>query len=367
MKINYLNLKKLNNSVYKGSNNSFLKLLRAGVYIGGNEVCNFEKKYSNYVGAKYCSGVGNGLDAIYLALKALEILPGDEIIVPAHTFIATWLAVSNCGAVPIPIEPNIDTYNIDYKKIESSITKKTKAIIAVHLYGNPADLNPILKIAKKYNLYVIEDAAQAHGTIYKGKKIGSHSDIIAWSFYPGKNLGALGDAGAITTNNRKVYEKVKLISNYGSKIKYYNEIQGVNSRLDSFQAIILSEKLKYLNRWNLKKKKIAKFYLKEIVNKSIILPKKISIQESSWHIFPIRCLNRNVVFKKLLAAGIETAIHYPVPPHKQKAYYQTIKKFKNLTITENLSKELLSLPIDPGLTIENLKYIVNVLNKIKIP
>lgn len=364
MIVRYLDLKKLNSSIQSQINSSIANLFKSGTYIGGKEVSKFEKRYSKYVNAAYCSGVGNGLDSISLSLKAIGILPGDEVIVPAHTFIATWLAVSNCGAIPIPVEPNIESYGIDTSKVEEAITKKTKAIVVVHLYGNPVDLEPILKIAKKYNLYVIEDAAQAHGATYKGKKIGSHSDVVAWSFYPGKNLGALGDSGAITTNNKKIYQKIKILSNYGSRVKYYNEVKGTNSRLDSIQAGILNVKLKYLQKWNLRRKKIASYYLESIRSKNIILPKKISISDSSWHIFPIRCLDRDIFLQKLFKSGIETVIHYPLPPHKQKAYSQIVNKYKNLPITENLAKELLSLPIDPSLSKTKIEYIVKTIKKI---
>jgi len=363
MPIKFLDLKTTHNAIQEEIQGAIFSTLNSGVYIGGDSVDEFEASYANYLNCKYCVGVGNGFDAIKLSLMALNIKEGDEVIVPSHTFIATWLAVSSLGAVPVAVEPDIDSYSIDVSKIEGVISEKTKAIIPVHLYGQPADMDKIIKIAKNHDLYIVEDAAQAHGATYKDKKIGSHGDLVAWSFYPGKNLGAIGDAGAITTNNKDLAEKVRILGNYGSKKKYINEEIGLNSRLDSIQAAILNIKLKYLDSWNQQRKAIASSYLSEIHNDQLNLPSKISLTDSVWHIFPVRTANRDKIKKKLDNEGIETLIHYPIPPHKQKIYLNEFSNF-NLKISENISNQLISLPIGPHMTIQDVEIVIKKINSL---
>ena len=363
MSVRFLDLKSIHKEIQEEIQEAISTVLDSGVYIGGDSVNEFEANYAKYLGAKYCVGVANGLDAIKLSLMALNIKDGDEVIVPSHTFIATWLAVSDLGAIPIPVEPDIDSYSIDISQIEGVITEKTKAIIPVHLYGQPVDMDKIIKIAKKYGLYVIEDAAQAHGATYKDKKIGSHGDLVAWSFYPGKNLGAIGDAGAVTTNNKEYAEKIRVLGNYGSRIKYINEEKGINSRLDPIQAAILNVKLKFLDTWNQQRKAIATSYLNEIDNEDLVLPNKMSLSDSVWHIFPVRSVNRDEIIKKLKNEDIETLIHYPIPPHKQKIYAHHYLN-SNLDISEKISNELLSLPIGPHMGFKDVEFVVSKVNSI---
>jgi len=339
------------------------RVLSSGWYILGNEVEEFEQKFASYCGASHCVGVGNGLDALILSLRVLGVGSGDEVLVPSNTYVATWLAVSHCGAKPVPVEPNRDTYNIDVDLIESSITEKTKAIIPVHLYGQSADLDPILEIAKKYDLKVLEDAAQCHGSKYKGKRIGAHGDAVAWSFYPGKNLGAFGDGGAVTTNNREIAEKVKLFRNYGSEKKYYNDVIGYNSRLDPLQAAVLSIKLSYLDDWNRRRKQIASVYLKSIDADRITLPVQKDFSESVWHLFVISSQQRQAMQENLKKNGIDTVIHYPVPPYRQKAFKNHGFPVERFQLTDLLSESILSLPIGPHLKEESVNYVVDTINK----
>ena len=361
MPIKFLDLKTTHNAIQEEIQGAIFTTLNSGVYIGGDSVEEFEASYASYLSCKYCVGVGNGLDAIKLSLMALNIKEGDEVIVPSHTFIATWLAVSSLGAVPVAVEPDINSYSIDVSKIERVISKKTKAIIPVHLYGQPADMEKIMKIAKNHDLYIVEDAAQAHGATYNGMKIGSHGDLVAWSFYPGKNLGAIGDAGAITTNNKDLAEKVRILGNYGSRKKYINEEEGINSRLDSIQASVLNVKLKYLDSWNQQRRAIASAYLEEIYNDQFNLPSKICLTDSVWHIFPIRSESRDKIKNKLGNKGIETLIHYPIPPHKQKIYSKQFSNY-NLKISEKISNQLLSLPIGPHMSIDDVEIVIKAVN-----
>ncbi len=326
------------------------RVLDSGWYIGGLEVDSFEAQYADYCETKYVVGVANGLDALHLALLAMGVGPGDEVIVPSNTYIATWLAVSQCGATPVPVEPDERTYNIDPARIEVAITSKTKVILPVHLYGQPADLDPILDIAKKYRLYVLEDGAQAHGAKYKGRRIGSHGDAVAWSFYPGKNLGALGDGGAVSTNNQELAKKISILRNYGSSQKYVNEVRGFNSRLDPLQAAILGVKLRYLDEWNDRRKNVALKYLSEIKNTNLILPFVPEWADPVWHLFVVRHQHRNYFQNYLSKAGISTLIHYPIPPHSQKAYKNLIKSQNNFLLAGLLAQEVISLPIGPHMT-----------------
>lgn len=359
-KISFLNLNGSVEELRAEFDKSISRVLSDGVFILGAEVERFEQNFASFCGSEYCVGVGNGLDALHLILKAWDIGPGDEVIVPSNTYIATWLAVTHCGATIIPVEPLESTNNINPDLLEPAITKNTKAIIPVHLYGQPADLDPILKIAKQHGLKVLEDAAQAHGALYKGKRIGAHGDAIAWSFYPGKNLGALGDGGAITTRNIELAQKIRELRNYGSHVKYIHNSRGYNSRLDSFQAAILNVKLQYLDEWNHRRKKIAQIYLDGINSKDIVLPYVPDFCVPVWHIFPIRTPIRDELQKRLGLKGIDTLVHYPLPPHRQVAYSLNI----DLPIADLIANEELSLPIGPHLNMEDAKYIVDVINNI---
>ena len=341
-----------------------LRVMDSGWYIFGEELDSFESAYADFCEAKYGVGLGNGLDALFLALKAMGVGPEDEVIVPSNTYIATWLAVSRCGAVPVPVEPCEDTYNIDPNKIESKITQKTKAIIPVHLYGLPADLDPILALARKYGLRVLEDAAQAHGAKYKGKRIGAHSDAVAWSFYPGKNLGAMGDGGAVTTNDPELAERVRLLSNYGSKVKYENEVQGVNSRLDPLQAAVLSVKLKYLDQWNARRSEIARTYTRMLGETSLVLPSVPEWAEPVWHQYVVRTKERTHIQQSLSQVGIATMIHYPIPPYRQRAYADLHQIAGSLPLAERLANEVLSLPMGPHLGTDQHSQVTDNLKRI---
>ncbi len=337
------------------------RVLDSGSYIGGEEVESFEAEWAAYCEANHAVGVGNGLDALHLALKALGVGPGDEVIVPSNTYIATWLAVSQCGATLVPIEPDEHTYNIDPTLIEAAITPRTKVVIPVHLYGQPADLDPILALAKKYSLRVVEDAAQAHGARYKGKRIGAHSDIVAWSFYPGKNLGAMGDAGAITTNDSQLADKIQVLRNYGSREKYINEVQGYNSRLDPIQAAILRVKLKVLDEWNQRRELIAKRYIEELSGCGPALPWLPEWAGAVWHLFVVRHPDRSVILKRLNEMGVGNLIHYPVPPHLQQAYVEMRIEAGMFPLAEKIAREVVSLPIGPQMVPEDVRTICRIL------
>lgn len=334
-------------------------------YILGKEDETFEKAFASFCGANYCVGTGNGLDALMLALKALDIKDGDEVIVPSNTYIATALAVTYIGAVPVFVEPDIRTFNIDSTKIEEKITSKTKAIIPVHLYGQPCDMNSIMKIAKEYNLYVVEDCAQAQGAIYKGQRVGTFGDVAGFSFYPGKNLGALGDAGAVLTNNKNLADKIRALGNYGSKYKYCHIYKGNNSRLDEIQAAFLSAKLPHLERMNDERCRIAKCYMEKINNPEIILPYIISEVKPVWHIFAIRCERRDELERFLNAKGISTNKHYPIPMHLQECYKDLGIMKGTLPIAEKISTTQLSIPIYYGMTKEQIQYVIDCINEFK--
>ncbi len=332
------------------------RVLQRGWYIGGDEVQLFEAEFAAFVDAKGCVGVGNGLDAITISLKALGIGTGDEVIVPSNTFIATWLAVSSVGAIPIPVEPNKNTFNLDATQLQSALTAKTKAVIAVHLYGQPADLEPIQKFCQDNQLKLIEDAAQAHGARYRGKRIGSHGDVVTWSFYPGKNLGAFGDGGAITSNNSSLLEQIRILSNYGSPTKYVHQVQGFNSRLDTLQACVLRVKLRYLETWNSRRKEIAKMYIQSL--NTVQLPFVPNWADPVWHLFVIRHPNRQALMSHLQAEGVQTVIHYPTPPHLQLAYSSLGYSKGDFPIAEKIHQEVLSLPIGPHLSEAQVHYVV---------
>jgi len=325
------------------------RVLSSGWYVLGEEVDSFESEYAAYCEVKHCVGVANGLDALHLALLSLGVGPGDEVVVPSNTYIATWLAISQCGATPVPVEPDKLTYNIDSERLENAITSRTKVIIPVHLYGQPADMDPIIALARKHGIKVLEDGAQAHGARYKGKRLGAHGDVVAWSFYPGKNLGAYGDGGAITTNDREIADRLRVLRNYGSRVKYVNEIRGFNSRLDSLQAAVLRVKLKKLDRSNEVRRRIAEIYLKGMVDSNLVLPFKPSWAESAWHLFVVQWPDRDTLQRKLSEAGIGTLIHYPIPPHLQGAYIDCGYSKGDFPIAESLHDQVLSLPMGPHL------------------
>lgn len=326
---------------------AYNRVKESGWFILGPEVKAFEDEFAAYCGVKCCIGVGNGLDALHLILRALGIGLGHEVIVPANTYIATWLAVTYAGAIPVPVEPDEKTYNIDRDRIEGAITNKTKAILPVHLYGQPADMNPINEIAAQYKLKVIEDAAQAHGALYKGKRTGSLGNAAGFSFYPGKNLGALGDGGAVTTNDDELADRVRTLRNYGSTDKYVNEVPGFNSRLDEIQAAFLRVKLKYLDEWNRRRAEIANHYKSRLASTNLILPYVPEWAAPVWHLYVVRSDKRDVLQKRISEAGIDTLIHYPIPPHLQEAYSNLGYRKGDFPITEKLAGEVLSLPIGP--------------------
>jgi len=362
MIVPFLDLK----SVYKELKNeldaAYQRVMNSGWFIMGAELEAFEEEFASFCGTKHCIGVGNGLDALHLILRAYEIGEGDEVVVPANTFIATWLAVTYAGATPVPVEPDIHTYNIDPGLVEKAITDKTKAIIPVHLYGQPANIKPLLDIASNHNLKVIEDAAQAHGAKYHGHPTGSLVDAAGFSFYPGKNLGALGDAGAVVTNDDKLAEKIRILSNYGSKKKYDHVIKGFNSRLDELQAAFLLTKMPYLNQWNNRRKLIAQFYLDQLKDyTNFILPKIPVWTDPVWHIFAIRSTQRDHLQKFLKNRGVGTIIHYPIPPHLSDAYAFMNFAQGSFPISEEIAKTEISLPIGPHMSLDQAKYVVDCL------
>lgn len=342
---------------------AFERVYTRSWYINGIEDEVFEKAFAGYCNVKYCVGTGNGLDALMLALKALGIKEEDQVIIPSNTFIATALAVTYTGATLVLVEPDIRTFNIDPTKVEVAITNKTKAIIPVHLYGQPCDMDPIMEIAKKYKLYVVEDCAQAHGAMYKGKKVGSLGDAAGFSFYPGKNLGALGDAGATLSNRKDINDKVKAFGNYGSDYKYHHIYKGNNSRLDEMQAAFLSVKLPYLEKMNEARRRIANMYLTGIKNQKVILPYVIEDTSPVWHIFAIRCTKRNELEMHLNSHGVETNKHYPVPIHLQQCYKDLGLNERNFPIAEEISATELSLPIYYGMTNEEVQYVIDKINE----
>lgn len=342
---------------------AILASLRNGWYIGGRDVEAFESDFANFTETQHCVGVANGLDALHLALLALGVGAGDEVIVPSNTYIATWLAVSQTGAIPVPVEPAESTYNIDPSRIEEAITPRTKAILPVHLYGQPADLDPILILAHRHGLYVLEDAAQAHGARYKGRRIGGHGDVVTWSFYPGKNLGALGDAGAVTTNDEKIADRVRVLRNYGSRVKYVNEVKGFNSRLDPVQASALRVKLKYLDEWNTRRVAVAKRYAEGLAGAGLVLPYVPECAEPAWHLFVVQHSKRDAIQRMLQDVGIGTLIHYPIPPHLQHAYMDLGFTKSQFPIAESMANRVLSLPIGPQLSDANVESVIGALKQ----
>ncbi|MGJ0342788.1 DegT/DnrJ/EryC1/StrS family aminotransferase [Aliarcobacter cryaerophilus] len=363
--IPFLDLKAFNSQYRAELIEACTKVIDSGWYIQGNECNGFEKEFASYCGTKYAIGVANGLDALILILRAYKELgfmqDGDEVIVPSNTYIASILAISQNNLVPVLVEPDINTYLINPSKIEEKITSKTKAILPVHLYGQTCQMDKINEIAKKYNLKVIEDSAQSHGAYFGDKRSGNLGDASGFSFYPGKNLGALGDGGAVTTNDEEIANTIKALGNYGSHKKYENLYKGLNSRLDEIQAAMLRVKLKYLDNEIEKRREIANYYLENIKNENIILPTVRNENNHVWHLFVIRTKNRDELQKYLLVDGIQTLIHYPIPPHKQNAY----KEWNNekYSISEQIHDEILSLPISGIQSLEDTKDIINLINQ----
>lgn len=326
---------------------AFRRVVDSNSLILGGELEAFEREFADYCGAKHCIGVANGLDALFITLKAMGIGPGDEVIVPSNTYIATWLAVSYAGATPVPVEPDERTYNLDPARIEAAITPATRAIMPVHLYGQPADMDPINALAGRHGLKVVEDAAQAHGARYKGRRVGTLGDAAGFSFYPGKNLGALGDGGAVVTNDDALADQLRVLRNYGSRIKYHNELKGFNSRLDELQAAFLREKLALLDDWNTRRRAIAERYLNGLANTGLVLPHVPDWAEPVWHLFVVRSQERNQFQSDLAARNIGTVIHYPIPPHLQPAYAELGFARNDFPIAEEIHDQVLSLPIWP--------------------
>jgi len=362
--IPFLNLRDINLRQRKDFHDALDRVLDSGWFILGKETDSFEKVFANYCGVKHCIGVANGLEALNLTLRAWNIGVGDEVLVPSNTYIATWLAVSQTGAIPIPVEPDSRTYNIDPERIANAITERTKAIIPVHLYGQPANMNAIVKLAEKYGLKVLEDAAQAHGAKYGASRIGSLGDAAGFSFYPGKNLGALGDGGCVTTNDDKLADQLRILRNYGSQQKYHNELKGYNSRLDELQSAFLSSKLPKLDCDNMRRTEIADFYGKSLASfPKIIAPATAGGCNSVWHLYVIQCEDRLGLQKKMAEEGVGTMIHYPIPPHLQPAYRELGYLKGSFPIAEALHDRVLSLPIGPTMTIEEAKKVIQAVSR----
>lgn len=363
MRVSFVSFLPLEKELDHELREAFARVFEASWYIDGEEDKKFEAAFAKYCGVKYCVGVGNGLDALMLSLKALEIGTGDEVIVPSNTYIATVLAVTYAGATPVFVEPDIRTFNIDPAKVEAAISKRTRAIMPVHLYGQACDMDQIMKIAKKYCLSVIEDCAQAHGAIYKGRKAGTFGDLAAFSFYPGKNLGALGDAGAVVTNNEDLAQRVRALGNYGSDYKYHHIYKGNNSRLDELQAAFLSTKLTHLDVMNAERRRIAERYDKEILNRKVIKPYVAPQCIPVWHIYGVRCRERDALETYLNDRGIGTNKHYPIPIHMQECYKDLNRKEGELPVAEEISRTELSLPMYYGMTDDEISYVITTVNE----
>jgi dTDP-4-amino-4,6-dideoxygalactose transaminase len=341
---------------------AYARVVDSNSLILGRELEAFENEFAEYCGARNCIGVANGLDALFITLKAMGIGPGDEVIVPSNTYIATWLAVSYAGAKPVPVEPDERTYNLDPNRVEAAITHATRAIMPVHLYGQPADMDPIVGLARRYGLKVVEDAAQAHGARYKGRRVGALGDAAGFSFYPGKNLGALGDGGAVVTNDDMLADKLRVLRNYGSREKYHNEEKGFNSRLDELQAAFLREKLLVLDDWNARRRAIAARYLQGLKGSGVGLPYVPEWAEPVWHLFVVRHATRDQLQKELAGQKIGTMIHYPIPPHLQAAYAELGMRRGDLPITENVHDQVLSLPLWPQMPGEAVEKVIGAIS-----
>ena len=357
--IPFLDLKAPHVELRSEIDTAIARVLESGWYILGPEVDAFEAEFAAYCQADHAIGLANGLDALHLALRAMDVGPGDEVIVPSNTYIATWLAVTQCGATPVPVEPDDRTCNIDPALIEAAITPRTRVILPVHLYGQPADMDPIVAIARKHGLRVLEDGAQAHGARYKGQRIGAHGDAVAWSFYPGKNLGALGDGGAVTTSDPQIADRLRVLRNYGSRVKYVNEVQGFNSRLDPLQAAVLRVKLAHLDAWNARRTEVAHAYLRGLAGSGLVLPHVPDWAEPAWHLFVVRHPRRDALQAQLAEAGVGTLIHYPIPPHRQAAYAGTGLAPDAFPIASRMADEVLSLPIGPHLAAADAAHVID--------
>jgi dTDP-4-amino-4,6-dideoxygalactose transaminase len=363
VKIPFLDLSPQVDELRVGLQGAFDRVLDSGWYILGKEVDAFEQEFAQYCDTQYCAGVGNGLDALHLILRAYGVGPEDEVIVPSNTYIASWLAVSHCGATPVPVEPDERYYNINPELIEAAITPRTKAIMPVHLYGHPADMDPIMAIAEKHGLKVIEDCAQAHGAKYKGKRVGSLGHAAGFSFYPGKNLGAFGDGGAVTTNDEGLAEKIRVLRNYGSRVKYENEVDGFNSRLDEMQAAFLRVKLKKMDGWNARRNEIANQYLESLNDMpGLVLPQVMDWAEHVWHLFVIRSSDRERLQEKLTKNSVGSMIHYPIPPHLAGVYSHLFMKGA-YPLAEELADTVLSLPMGLHVKDSNLDAIRDVISQ----
>lgn len=361
--IPYLNLKAIHEPIQEKLDAVYHDIMEKQWFIQGEYDARFEKAFSEYCGAKYCIGVGNGLDAIRLILMGLDIGAGDEVIVPANTFIATVLAVTYVGATPVFVDADMDTCNIDIDKIEEKITKRTKAIIGVHLYGRAVDFDRLQSLKDKYELYLVEDAAQGHGAVLEDRKTGNLGDAAAFSFYPGKNLGALGDGGAITTSNEELADRIRAIANYGSKQKYAHIYKGCNSRLDELQAAFLSVKLPYLDKWNEQRREIATKYNREVQNEKLTLPKWDGGKNHVFHIYPVLCDDQKRFVEYMKEKGIMTNIHYPTPICEQGAYSEFAKQAKEYPVTNYICAHEVSIPLYPGLSAAEQDYIVDCMNQ----
>lgn len=359
MKVPFLDITSAHAEIQDQLDEAVLRVARSGYFILGPEVDAFEADFARFTGAPHCLGTGNGLDALVLALRAMGVGPGDEVIVPANTYIATWLAVSFCGATIVPVEPLETTHNIDPDAVAAAITPRTRVIIPVHLYGQPADMDPLLKLADRHGLHLLEDAAQAHGARYKGRRIGSFGEAACWSFYPGKNLGALGDGGGFTTTSPALAERVSMLRNYGSAVKYEHALAGQNSRLDPIQAAALQVKLKVLDDWNARRQAIAARYLEALSACGLVLPEVPEWADPVWHLFVVRHPGRDAFRARLEQAGINTVTHYPKPPHLQQAYDDLGYARGAFPLSETLASEVISLPIGPAQTEEQTAYVID--------
>jgi dTDP-4-amino-4,6-dideoxygalactose transaminase len=359
----FLDLKAINLRDRDALHQALDRVLDSGWFILGKEVEAFEAEFATYCGTRHCIGVANGLDALHLVLRAWDIGPGDEVIVPSNTYIATWLAVSQCGATPVPVEPDARSYNIDPERIEAAITPRTRAILPVHLYGQPARMDDITAIARRHGLRVLEDAAQAHGARWAGRRVGALGDAAAFSFYPGKNLGALGDAGAVTTDDDRLAERLRMLRNYGSRRKYHNDERGWNSRLDELQAAFLRHKLRQLDADNERRSDIARCYTDSLADvPDVALPQVVAGATPVWHLYVVASRRRDAIAQRLAQAGVGTMIHYPVPPHRQPAYAD-LAGVPPCPISELLHDQVLSLPMGPTMTREDALVVVEALKR----
>jgi dTDP-4-amino-4,6-dideoxygalactose transaminase len=358
MDVPFLDVKAATNEVRDEIDAAIARVLNSGRYVLGDEVELFEAEWAAHVSASHCVGVGSGLDALRLALMAMGIGSGDEVIVPSNTYIATWLAVSEVGAIPIPVEPVATTYNLDPGRLEAALTPRTRAILPVHLYGQPADMTCLRRLAAEWGLWLLDDAAQSHGAGIAGRRVGAMGHMTAWSFYPGKNLGALGDAGAITTDDAALADRVRILRNYGSQAKYTHVVRGLNSRLDELQAAVLRAKLRHLDEWTERRRAVARYYLTELADLPLILPAVPEWAEPVWHLFVVRSTSRDALAANLAKAGVATLIHYPIPPHRQGAYDDLGIPQGTLPIAEAIHREVLSLPMGPHLDDDQRRLVI---------